>query len=1064
VSADLRAGGETAARRRAEADRELARAAFDELLADAVNARLHASPAYDTLEDRLLRLFAEASGDPAARALLSKLARVARGENPFDPAGGPAERAVAAYCAIEQVANPDTPNGAAEQRRRAEAALQAARDADMLIATYYSLGTLGLYAYQGGDLGAARRYWSEARDAARRTGHTYARLVYHRSLALTYARENKIEEALRETLEAEALIASGEIPTAELKDIGPFVYDELVTYYTRLGNRARAAEAAAKAAQILAATAAAPERRAQALERVGQLYAQAAAGSEDDARRGAEALMAAAEIWLKGGQRDRALIDLAGAGVLLVENADGRAARTPFERARQLAELLGDEPSVTGMVYWLARTYLAESRGADPAAARAAHERGLALLAEARARTDKLEREGGRSADVAALRPAIAFWAGRAHLEGPARDAKRAAPEFRRAFDAALAAGDVNNAVLYAEWTLRAYLAASDEAAAARAAGELFDALAGTGRLSPRRAADALAAVYAEVAPEGAHALPAGLVALYDRAAAVPPPRGGPNAALSATTALALAAARARDREVLAARAAKTFDELAAAGRTAEAQDLAEAAGTAWAELGDREEAAGWHARLRSLAEAGYKAARDANRHEDAARAAERLAQAARAAGDDAAAATWARAASDARRGLVEQYERDGRLGQAAEAARELGSGLVASGDHAEARRWFDRAASISSRVGDREGQAESLARRARAEAAVGDARAALATSQEALMLASGRPAGADGKPDANLPRAADVLLPAQAVAALRARAEAYERLGADGAVPAARAADEAVASYALAVELLETAPRVTQTAGDEPLVTPSGDAGLYEPLVRALVSLGRTAEAFSYAARAVAYTLAEQSGPLIAAIPDANVRQLAARALEARRAQFVAAAELRDEAARDDATRNPGRAEAASRRSGEAARAFASGVGEVRARDARYVWLLGSRPPDAAAFQRELAPGAALALYFATADQLYIFVLERDALTVRQAPVGRRALAGMLARPGDGRAGEELYNLLLAPAAGDLAGASAVTVVSAEPLGHALKPLARRAPLQGARVIYITPDELASR
>jgi hypothetical protein len=1034
VAGELHAGREAAAKGIAATDPRLARAAFEELMADAVYARLRgAEPAFDH-EDGLLALFATASGQGDAPALLAKLPQVAKGANPFTPSSGAFEAVLASICAVDQVPNPDDLAGGVEQEKRARAALDSARASDNLVATYSGLGLLGLFAFEGGDMRSAARHWAEAATSASRAGHVAAEITFRRSLAIAYARERSLVEARREASAAEALLASVAAPSPALKDVALNLYRELVSYNEQLGDRTGAIAALEREAAFLGRVGAPAQSalRADVFEQLARLYAQNAVAARRDAEEGARAFVAAAEAWLEAGKRDRAMIDLTAAGVLLVENVGGREARPLFERARALAEGLKDRSSVVGAVYWLGRTYLAESSDPNPTAARAARARAIALLADAAARTERLAR-GKSAADFAELRATIAFWAGRARLAGPAPDVAGARQHFQRALDTALAAGDVNAAVLYAEWHLRAASRAID---VDRTAIRLFDALMATKRLAPARTAETLASVLEEDAPQPAHALRSATVALFERAAAA-------NDGASATSALAALirmAADAGDSALLAARAEKAFDALVSAkaasgGVSLGAQDLAERVADAWTELGNPSEAARWRSKLWPLAQESYEAARAASGFEEAALAAERLTRAATADERAADVTAWARAAAAARLQVADAYESQGKLGLAAENARQAASTLFGAGQYVQARESFDRAAKLAASADDRSGQAEALARRARAELSAGDARSSILSAQEALVAVSGDARLLTGTaPLYPLPSSDALPLPVPAFGALLVRGDAHasladggqpERLPGGSYVPTREESNvEAVRSYELAIEIRERTRTVVQIAGEKPLVRRVGDHAVYERIVTRLLDLGRIGDAVAYAVRAEL-----DRADVYGALPE----PAASAAHQAGWDLILADVALRASLAnRTAGTVTPAQQVATARHRFETAL--------EAARSALPAWQYYGLAPwklDAAALRRAVAPDAASLQYFAAGDRVYAFVVRRDRILARDVTMRageldrlielaeRATVKGGLPADVSGR----LYEALLAPVVGDLDGVAAACV-----------------------------------
>jgi hypothetical protein len=274
VAAELAAGREAAAKSKAAADPHLARAAFEELMSDAVGVRLHGSEPAIEREDSLLTIFAEASGDPASVALLARLPNVAKGANPFDSAGTPFERLLAAVCAIDQVENPDDLAGGVEQEKRVHAALDLARASDNAVAIYSTLGLLGLFAFQGGDMGSAKSRWAEAAEASARAGHSAAQISFRRLLALAFAQERNLVEARREASASEALLSAVVTPSAKLRDVGLSLYRELVSYNDQLGDREGAIEVLTREAAFLGRAAGPADARADVYEQLARFHAQ----------------------------------------------------------------------------------------------------------------------------------------------------------------------------------------------------------------------------------------------------------------------------------------------------------------------------------------------------------------------------------------------------------------------------------------------------------------------------------------------------------------------------------------------------------------------------------------------------------------------------------------------------------------------------------------------------------------------------------------------------------------------------------------------------------------------
>ena len=237
---------------------------------------------------------------------------------------------------------------------------------------------------------------------------------------------------------------------------------------------------------------------------------------------------------------------------------------------------------------------------------------------------------------------------------------------------------------------------------------------------------------------------------------------------------LVMVAASNRDRALLSARADSAFAGLTEAKNAADAEAMTEAVWRAWEVMGDSAAAAIWRDRYATLAQASFDAATTAKRPDAAARAAEGLAAVARSRGDAASESKWLGERDRLRREIAERYEDEGKLGQAGEAFRLLAADELARGDAAASIVWYERALKLAVRTNDPEANALALAGRAEAELSKGDASSALATTTEALRLAT----TSGMETEVSLPSIAEVKLRRPAAVALKVRAAALEKLG----------------------------------------------------------------------------------------------------------------------------------------------------------------------------------------------------------------------------------------------------------------------------------------------
>jgi hypothetical protein len=742
VADALRAtGGEVRALAALRRDAALTRAAHEELVADALVSETYGMAPL-VADDVAKRLAAEASG----------------------PLRAELESALELFRAVEKVENPDEPASQIEQKRRVEAALEAARAAGSMRLAIHALSWLGVYALEGGDLDAAKRYLGEAAAGADLSRHAHEAFEAHWGLSRAHGLE---ADAAAARSEAEAArLALERIPAefADAKETVPVVLRTLVDLNARAGDRERAIAVARDWLATLERWKAPAPERADVWERIGQLHAQGAGASPEEAPAASRALEQAGKLWIEAKEPAKGVVALTAAGVVALENVGGDAAIPYFVSARDAAASRVENAAIR---YWIARAHAARASWAE---ALRAYEEAVGLL-------DALDREKSPQPE---LRMLIHHWYGRAWLESERPDAAKAIVHFRRSFDAALETGAVNDAVTSGEMILRTIVARGDRGTLAAEAKRLFDRLVASDRIEPLNAARPLAWAI-ERAEERPGRLDPVTVALYDHAAAALDARKEPGKAAAARAALVADAAGEADRAVLSARAQKAFDDLMAAGDLKNAEGLAGTTAAAWIEIGDRAEASRWLDRYVALAEKRYEIDLAANRVEGALGAARGLESAAHERGDREAETTWARAGADLRRRIAEEHERGGKLGLASSAYRGYGESLALLGDHAGARGAYARAGSLAEKTLDREAHALSLARQAAAELATGDARAALATARTALGLSSS--AKLAGEHD--LPPAATIVYREIAAEALATMAAAYDALASPHAAAA---------------------------------------------------------------------------------------------------------------------------------------------------------------------------------------------------------------------------------------------------------------------------------------
>ena len=775
VSRAVAANRVDAAALRASTDSATLRFAFDEALADATMARLDDQPAAYPGSDRVVSALAEAVGDAQARSLAGKAAVVSRGSNPFSADAAGIEGALSAYCAIA-AGDADDPAASLAERRRAEAALVAARGSRSSVLTCGCLAWLGTYAFQGGDMTIARRFLTEAVTLADTAALERARVALRRTVAATRVLDGDLKPALEDLESALAVLETRSLPDDAVSAMTIEVSTDAIAAAEKLGDRSRAVRVAERAIALLEATGAAVAVRADATERLAQLHAKGASGSRDEARRAAAAFDAVAKRRIEAGEKDRAAITLTAAGVLLLENASPAEARAVFNRAVNLTVETRNENLRAGVEYWLGRSHLADGDAKST-------ERAVALFTSALRRLDAVEKTGAVAPE---LRVRLLNWLGRARSSGsagPTRNLAAAHAAFAKSFEVALDGGlDVNDAVVSAEQALRCRAGLGDLRLAGDEAVQFYDRLLASKRIDPLNAAAALSAELQRSAAEmGTAGVAPSVVALWDRVAtSLEKEPTAPRARML----LVMVAATLRDRALLSARADAAFAGLTEAKNAADAEAMTEAVWRAWEVLGDAAAAATWRDRYATLAQASFDAATTAKRPDGAARAAEGLAAVARSRGDAVAESKWLGERDRLRREIAERYEEEGKLGQAGEAFRQLAADELARGDAAASIVWYERALKLAVRTNDPEANALALAGRAEAELASGDAASALATTSEALRLATTSAMATEG----SLPSIVEVKLNRPAAVALSVRAAALEKLGRTDLASASRA------------------------------------------------------------------------------------------------------------------------------------------------------------------------------------------------------------------------------------------------------------------------------------
>ncbi len=235
-----------------------------------------------------------------------------------------------------------------------------------------------------------------------------------------------------------------------------------------------------------------------------------------------------------------------------------------------------------------------------------------------------------------------------------------------------------------------------------------------------------------------------------------------------------------------------------------------------------------------------------------------------------------------------------------------------------------------------------------------------------------------------------DLGLRAHAAYTLDSLGLTLERLGRD---------EEALAAYIEAVGIVETlASSLSTNVSSETFNASRGNRDLYDHLIKLLIKKGRAAEALVYLERA-------KSKALVDALAGANVKAkdpAMTALLDRLRAQTdafrVAERELAVELAKPEAKRDQAKIVAARTKLADAQSKYFDAVEKIKRANSSYASLVAVSPTDLVEIRKHLSEKTLLLEYFPTDNELYIFVVTRDAgPAIRTVAIKRADLAKLV-------------------------------------------------------------------
>jgi CHAT domain-containing protein len=210
---------------------------------------------------------------------------------------------------------------------------------------------------------------------------------------------------------------------------------------------------------------------------------------------------------------------------------------------------------------------------------------------------------------------------------------------------------------------------------------------------------------------------------------------------------------------------------------------------------------------------------------------------------------------------------------------------------------------------------------------------------------------------------------------------------------------DEALAAYIEAVAIVETLVSSLSTdVNAETFNASRGNRDLYDHLIKLLIKKGRTSEALSYLERSKSKALVDALAGANVQAKDPAVSALLDRLRERSEALRVAERQLATELAKPEAKRDQAKIAAARAKLNEAQTNYLGAVENIKRANPAYASLVAVNPTDLVKVRQSLPEKTLLLEYFPTDNELYIFVVTRDAEPViRTVPIKRADLAQLV-------------------------------------------------------------------